>query len=59
LSTTRGKTSFDSALRYAHTFFIRPSLVNPYLCGLAAIPMALGARCFYVLLASFGRFFGE
>jgi hypothetical protein len=31
---------------------------NPYLCGLAAIPRALGARCFYVLLASFGRFFG-
>jgi hypothetical protein len=28
------------------------------LCGLAAIPRALGARCFYVLLASFGRFFG-
>src|SRR5215213_1583400 len=58
LSTTRGTTSFDSALRYAHTFFIRPSLVNPYLCGLAVIPRALGARCFYVLLASFGRFFG-
>ncbi len=48
-----GKTSFDSALRYAHTFFIRPSL-----CGLAVIPRALGARCFYVLLAPFGRFFG-
>jgi hypothetical protein len=27
-------------------------------CALAAIPRALGARCFYVLLASLSRFFG-
>ncbi len=46
-----GLIRFCSQIR-SH-LFIRPSL-----CGLAVIPRALGARCFYVLLASFGRFFG-
>jgi len=35
-----------------------PGPIALIICDLAAIPRALGARCFYVLLAALGRFFG-